>query len=533
MNLEQRISILEKKLKLTEKNALQAYFSEHPEKVREFGISSDVSWRDVANQIFRTNPINDKYYQLLTKFEEKYPWSFKSIYLHLGAGAFDRVLSFSDPLELFKKGYSYEYSKNPKDFDDYFNKLAKDPDLRKLRSLYDKKSDYAEIKFKQLANQYGINLRDLAFGFNEIIRMQSSSYQKLKPSSYALLKAMTVVPSQLPSVIYRGFFYDGAKIKDQDKFLKQWAVGNSPKVKLGKPTSWSSSKSVAIGFMKNQDKVKNAEDGYHVLLKIKNPTEDEVIGDLRNFEFSRFWNQQEIIISPEVTRYTVEELLPYQEYNAPDNKYRDLEKSNMRPGAGSWGRNKNELLMDIFNLSKYDISLNTKIDYKEIKDLTIGELIKRKMLSSEYFDDEYKSKHVKLLLPLFKFATQPFIGRTSIFKVNSPTSIIMSSQINFKNIEYKDTVGKTFEGTGLISKEKFGNDAIIALLTEVNLVQNNINKFVFDFKFIEYQLVYSEKSHGEEIVKYLETKNPIFEELFLKEIHKIENLFPTVKINVK
>ena len=531
--LEQRISILEKKLRITEKNALQAYFSEHPEKIKEFGTNSGGSWRDLAIELFRDNPISKNYYKTLKSFEAKYPECFKDANYCLGLDTIKKIQASPEPIESFKQMFPREYDKSPKDYDELFEDFINDKTLLKLKYLKKESSKYSEAKFKKLANQFGINLQDLTFGFSEIIRMQSSSYQKLKPISYALLKAMTVIPSQLPPVIYRGFFMDGAKIKDQEKFLKQWAVGNSPKVKLGKPTSWSSSKSVAVEFMDSQDRVKNAKEGYHVLIKISNPTEEEVIADLRNFEFSHFWNQQEILVAPEVTRYTVAELIPYQEYNDPENKYKEFEKSNQKPAAGGWGKKKSDLLIDIFNLSRYDISLDTKIYYKEIKNLTIGELVKKGILPPNLYDMSYGDKVNKILLPLFKLISQGFVGKTDIFRVNGQSSVIVSCIVDFNRFEHNDFFGKTFEGTGLFSKVRFGNDARVALLTQIDLIQNNINAFAFNVKFLEYQLVYSEKSPGEEIVKYMETKNPIMEELFIKEISNIEKRFPNVKINVK
>ena len=107
-----------------------------------------------------------------------------------------------------------------------------------------------------------------------------------------------------------------------------------------------------------------------------------------------------------MTRYTVAELIPYQEYNDPENKYKEFEKSNQKPAAGGWGKKKSDLLIDIFNLSRYDISLDTKIYYKEIKNLTIGELVKKGILPPNLYDMSYGDKVNKILLPLFKLISQ-------------------------------------------------------------------------------------------------------------------------------
>lgn len=534
MTIEQRISILEKKLKITEKNALQSYISKHPEKIKEFGLGDYYSWKEIAQKVIRDNPIEEKWYEILKKFEAKYPYCFKDIYIN-SSYTLDKLLSEKEPFEWFKNNEKHSYEKYKLDFDKYFDDFIREKDLKKLKILNVEKNNYAETKFKQLANTYGINVKDLAEGFREIYRMQSSSYQKLKPETYNLLKAITVVPSELPKVLYRGFFMDGAKIKNREKFLKQWEVGNTPKVKLGKPTSWSTSKAVATRFMVDQDRVKNKEEGYHILLKVTNPKFDEVIADFRNFDFSGYWNQQEVLLSPEITRYTVEEILPYQEYNDPNNAYKEFGNKNAKPGAGSFGMTKNEVLLDIFNLSKYDISLDTKIEYKEIKDLTIGELVKRGLLRTTFFTEDYKQTVYKILLPIYQFYKNvDWVNIVS--KVISPSKVIMTSDIEFSNLSWRLSRSelKELEEMGFYDTSSYKmNDAVFSLETKIELVQNSINRFVFNVKFGDFKFVSSNLQDGEKIEKYMNQEDSIFKFKLYSSIDALEKRFPTVRVNIK
>jgi hypothetical protein len=280
--------------------------------------------------------------------------------------------------------------------------IAKSQGLRDIR-----KKRYIKAMYK-----LGLDPDDVSAAMAWVDYYVSASYRKLPADVFKTLQQLSVDPNRLPKYIYRGLFYDGAKIKDQEKFLSKWKEGSMPKEALRKATSFSGDKGTAASFMINQDKVKDAKSGYHILLKWKVRPED-VVADLRNLPVdNRFWNQHEFIVHPDVKDYVVDKLIPYGESTdstpyseLPYPKYQDTIKG----GAGAAGLSKSNTLRS-FLLSPYDkYSTNEKIAYKQLYDMTVQEAQKEYAMFNEYYGEVFQAiKNV--VLPVY------VVGNALVFR---------------------------------------------------------------------------------------------------------------------
>ena len=216
----------------------------------------------------------------------------------------------------------------------------------------------------------GLSKKDVEVAMTFVQEWTSMSRKKLDPSAWPILKKLSVSPSSLPKYVYRGIFYDGAKIKDQKKFLEQWSPGMKPGASQGKATSWSIDRGTAASFMVDQDFIKYSQSGYYVLLKLEvDPS--MVIADLRNLPVDHlFWNQQEIIIDPAAKNYEVDTIIP----GAEDETYREFCRS-LKGGQGSMGMNKKDFITRSFLKIPYDtININDRIIWKELCFMTLKEV---------------------------------------------------------------------------------------------------------------------------------------------------------------
>lgn len=542
ISILKRLEKLEEKI-LTEKNALQKYFEKNPEKIKKFGFNSQggSDWKELANSIFRNeNNLDAKYLEVLGSLESKYPNCFKDIYLY-NYGRFDLLIKGEVSLEEFKIQFKSLYERNSEEYDQYYEKFVKDPLLKRSQILKTKSRNYCEDKFRKLAKQYGFDPNDLVVAFNEIFRVQSMSFQRLKTEYWGVIKALTVDPNNLPKVIYRGFFMDGAKIKDPQKFLSQWSEGSYPNIKLGKPTSWSTSKATASSFMTDQSNIKDLENGYHILIKLTNPTEDELIGDFRNFEFSRFWNQQELMINPEVKRYQVEKLIRYKPYEkGKDSDYANFNKQNRKPGSGSFGSSKKDMLINVFDYFDLDIDPNVKINYKFIKDSTLGELLKSKVVTGiDFYDPEYGNKVKSLVYPLYSFFKNfDVFQKRNVLKVKNSESIKVELAINFDGYFFQDEPYRDFikDSTSLTWEEAKKNSTVFCTELEITLVQNSINRFVFEVSSIEEFYTKDEDlkvETTEEILEAMNSSTNYFDIILKNRLNQITSRYKTIKIIYK
>jgi len=249
----------------------------------------------------------------------------------------------------------------------------------------------------------GLDPNDVEAAMSWVGYYTGGSYRKLPKEIFETLQQLSVDPSRLPKYIYRGLFYDGAKIKDQEKFLSKWKEGSMPKEALRKATSFSGDKGTAINFMVNQDKVKDAKSGYHILLKWKVRPE-AVVADLRNLPVdTRFWNQHEFIVHPDVKDYVVDKLIPYKDStdyasysDTPYVKFQDATKG----GFGAYGLDKPDTLKT-FLLSPYDkYSTNEKIAYKQLYNMTVQEVQQEYTMFRNYYEDAFQ-KIKNAVLPVY------------------------------------------------------------------------------------------------------------------------------------
>jgi hypothetical protein len=227
----------------------------------------------------------------------------------------------------------------------------------------------AEKGFERDLMKIGLSMNDLKVAMSHVENWTSMSRKKLDPAVWPLLQKISVDPAALPKVIYRGLFFDGAKIKDEAKFLKSWYPGSKPGASQGKATSWSVDKGTAAEFMTDQDFVKNREKGYYILLRwTVDPA--KVIADLRNLPVDhKFWNQQEIIVSPDARDYEVDTIIPGSEGSDAHREFIETIKS----GQGAWGRSKTEFAMNFMNTPYETLSPNQRMEFKAITKMTVGE----------------------------------------------------------------------------------------------------------------------------------------------------------------
>lgn len=311
------------------------------------------------------------------------------------------------------------------------------------------------------------------------------SGRKIPKEAKDALQKATVVANELPRVIYRGMFYDGNKIKDKEKFLKKWSPGSKPGAKFSKPSSWSTSQSVAAQFMTAQDSVKNREDGFAVMLRYTITDPKNVIADLRNLPESRFWNQQEIILDPEVTDYEVLYLIPGND----DAALTRLQDKVGKPYAGAAGFSKRELLLQsYFDLPLLDIPANIKEKWRTYTNLTAKQVKDAEGIIGNYIP-EYESLLENFQFPLYvlmnksigplEFAFDKFID-----KANAAVSIkrYIPSSTSVKNS--LTPLMQKILGKEKVSTEDVGYYNHIIFDATVTLASTSGNKIDFVIKDI-------------------------------------------------
>lgn len=242
----------------------------------------------------------------------------------------------------------------------------------------------------------GLSLRDVEIAMSYITDWTSMSQKRLDPSVWPLLKKLSVDPSRLPKTIYRGMFIDGTKIKNREEFMKQWSPGSKPGASLRKATSWTVDRGTAAEFMSDQDNIRNQPGGYYVLLRW-DVDPSEVIADLRNLPVDhKFWNQQEIVISPKVKDYVVDTIIPGKEGYV---KYRSFFKS-IKGGQGGHGMSRSEFARNFLNTPYETLSSDHRIEFKRVVKMTVGEF--KETYPGSRIDDEWDD----VAMPLFNFVAR-------------------------------------------------------------------------------------------------------------------------------
>lgn len=440
--------------KFFEKTKMDKWYEENPNGVKSFDIPTLKSMDIDEKRIFRNlNDVSSNEKERINDIISSYPNLNKPIDKkkenigHLGLYKRDSILEYL--LEGYSLTYYFEDYINGKtsdinfnNFNEVFEKIKMglyNPDINEelVKDLSENWSDYLSMikeiylisdydknkaikKAKKIARRNGIDYQSFIKVIAWINYYQSSSYKKLPKEVWEAIHYLTVNPNNLPKTIYRGMFYDGAKIKDKAKFEEKWYKGNKPNVKFRKASSWSTDISTAKSFCIDQDGVKDNENGYHVLLKYDIKSADDIIGDFRNVDWLNFWNQQEIILNPSVKDYEIVDIIPY------DNEfYKNKEFGTKTEGyySGYSGMNKKELLKwDIHNIYKSTFDKEKVYDLLRYKDMTLRET----GLDFHIIKDEVMG----ILLPLYQLINNIINEKISINKVISKDEV--SININLK-----------------------------------------------------------------------------------------------------
>jgi hypothetical protein len=307
----------------------------------------------------------------------------------------DRVRYWNFPME------NYSNRKPISSYVNFYDVLHKNYEeireqIRRTRVALDNIKDSEENRLKNNLMKMGLSLKDVEIAMSYITDWTSMSQKRLDPSVWPLLKKLSVDPSRLPKTIYRGMFIDGVKIKNREEFMEQWSPGSKPGASLRKATSWSVDRGTAAEFMSDQDNIKDQPGGFYVLLRW-DVDPSEVVADLRNLPVDhKFWNQQEIIISPKVKDYVVDTIIPGKDgYDT----YRSFVKS-IKSGQGGYGHTRSEFARNFLNTPYETLSPEHRIEFKRVAKMTVGEF--KEVYPGSRINDEWD----EVAMPLLNFVTR-------------------------------------------------------------------------------------------------------------------------------
>ena len=404
---------------ILEATRARKYFAKNPEKLKSYtdrpnpDFAGSLSYNDPARREFNrySNRFHDKWTKLLTG---------------LGDTFFRR---YGDTWELsFDVAYALEKSKgDPDRFLEIYHKELTDEQKNILAfKLLDFYTDFMRLKTKERAMEQiplerikksqaktGMKYSDSQLALTALSNFTSMSRGTLPKETWPIIRDLTVNPSTLPKTVYRGIFYDGAKIKDREKFLKKWAPGKKPGLKPRRAQSWSTSMAVASQFMVDQDFVKDAKNGFHVMLKYEITDPSVVIADLRNFKEGRFWNQQEIIISPDATDYEVVTVIPYEDDYAMGKKRNETEVQKYmgglsKPAASPSGIDYEKMVFYHFlNVNLLDISPGEKEKWRTLSKKTTREVKEELGIKNGIFIEELEDQLDRVYFPLYVALLHP------------------------------------------------------------------------------------------------------------------------------
>jgi len=298
--------------------------------------------------------------------------------------------------------------------------------LKWTSTALDGAKNLGQKQYDKMLLKVGLSERDVKIAMSHVVTWTSMSRKRLKPEVFPLLQKLSVDSSKLPKYVYRGIFYDGAKIKDLVKWSKKWYPGAKPGVSQGKATSFSIDRGTAASFMTDQDFIKDRKGGYYMLLKWKvNP--DQVVADLRNLPVDHsFWNQQEIIVSPKAKDYEVDVMIPGEE---GDDALREFTKS-IKGGGGAWGTTKADSAMDFLNSPFDTLSINDRMQFKIVSKITVAEF-KKKYPGSRITDAE---AFQNMQMPLFNVFTK-YISNTRILS-STRNEVKFVIELGLNNMDY-------------------------------------------------------------------------------------------------
>jgi hypothetical protein len=410
-----------------------------------------------------------------------------------------------------------------------------------IKSLmsFEKKKKYvinkSIYKARKIAKMKRINWDDFVAVMAWIEHFRSGSYRKIPKEIYEALNYLTVDPNNLPKTIYRGIFYDGAKIKDVEKFKKKWHKGSKPGLKNRKATSWTTDIETAKSFMIDQDNVKDHKNGYHVLLKYENPTYEDIVADFRDWEWMVYWNQQEVLLHPEAREYEVVEIFKYVENRHDDDKkdhpYNIFLNKKQKSGAysGASGQNINDILK--YNI--FDIQYSSLPNRQKHLLLAYINKTMRDTNITFYSDKEYL---YDVSIPLYQIIDKQYrLSFDNVIDKNNVTCMTSLSDIDSEltNKIYGIKRGMTYEEQ---NKLKSHGDIVLFKNIDVKLVYAKPLKFDFvvDLSNIE---IFVESKKSDKFKNNIKTKvekiKPFVVDKIKNNFLKVAKRFKTVSINFK
>ena len=392
---------------LVEINKIRQYYKDNPDKI----YKDEVPEKATKGNNFR--PGTDAIYDLYQEFAEKYPEALE--FAGIGKDEYRGRYDFKRTINLFN--HDERFVKD----DEKYNLIKSNEKYFKLFKNYAKKYKALQniefSKLEKIALSRGLKPQDISTIMDWVEHYTAESKRIIPAPVWPALRKLTVDDNELPKVIYRGLFMDGHKIaptsledaspKDKAKIkerLEKWAnykKGDKIKLTVTKASSWSSSKAVASQFMDAQSKIKNMDRGYSLLLKYTITDPSKIVADFRKFPELKFWNQQELLLDPSEKEFEIVQIMPYNK----ENELRDYQRKNSKPGAGAWGSNKGELIIQNYlRISNLDIPKDIKETWKTYYDKTLGELEKiepdtiKRLLSTRHSDYSSLLKQITLSL---------------------------------------------------------------------------------------------------------------------------------------
>lgn len=295
---------------------------------------------------------------------------------------------------------SSKVSLTPDEINELSNNIV---ELYKSYRLTNQKKSWVSQRYEsskaKKAQRAGLSLKDYDAGMEWIAYFTADPGKTIPEEVWPVIQKLTVNPATLPKTVYRGIFVKSSKIEDREQWLKDWAPGSKPNIKFNKPNSWSSSIGVAAQFMGAKDYSQETKNGFSVLLKYNITDPSVVIGDFRNLKTAKFWNEQEILLSPDAVGYEVAKVIPFTDQSEPD-----LEKFTKQVSApDSQERNlsfADTFVKYFFDFNNLQISKSDKEQMKVLSKMTVAQVKERtdlgKMLIGNY-DDTFSNT----LFPLF------------------------------------------------------------------------------------------------------------------------------------
>lgn len=433
-------------MKLSEITAIQRYYQQNPQRLQHLGISGPAKseyevpreksaqlsrklknleaalaerWKSMANLKINGRPLLS------------FGWDNKSFEIDYWARYdIEKARTFDELLK--RTDIEIDDSESAAQLRDVYPRIR--ADYIKLKKAKEAAATYASSLHSKMSVRSGVSEKDYVAAMEWIKHYTSHSGKKIPKEIYDTLQKLTVNPRELPRYVYRGMFFDGAKINDRDKFLKKWYPGSRPGMRFTKASSWSSSIGVATQFMDAQDKVKDQKNGFALLLRKEITDPKQVIADLRNLPTATFWNQQEILLDPGVNDYEVFHMLPYEDYRAAGKTWQESDLARFQaqhkaPAAGGFGFSQREMLLQFyFQLPELQISSSVKERWRTYTKLTAAAVKKQEGILGKY-NEEFESKLEDLLFPLYLAATS-IIDIFEVQPVEPVNKNSLSVQIN-------------------------------------------------------------------------------------------------------